>query len=32
MKNIDELYKRYYDAYESDYGNDGELNEAMWGG
>ena len=32
MKNIDELYKRYYDAYKSDYDNDDELNEAMWGG
>ena len=32
MKNIDELYKRYYDAYKSDYDNDDELNEARWGG
>ena len=28
MKNVDELYKKYYNAYKSDYETDGELNEA----
>ena len=28
MNNVDELYKKYYDAYKSDYGTDDELNEA----
>ena len=28
MKNVDELYKKYYDAYKSDYETDDELNEA----
>ena len=28
MKNVDELYKKYYNAYKNDYGNDDELNEA----
>ena len=28
MKNVDELYKKYYDAYKSDYETDVELNEA----
>ena len=27
MKNIDELYKKYYNVYKSDYGTDDELNE-----
>ena len=28
MKNVDELYKKYYDAYKSNYETDDELNEA----
>ena len=28
MKNVDELYKKYYNAYKSNYNTDGELNEA----
>ena len=28
MKNVDELYQKYYNAYKSDYGTDDELNEA----
>ena len=28
MKNIDDLYKKYYNAYKNDYGNYDELNEA----
>ena len=28
MKNLDELYKKYYDAYKSDYETHNELNEA----
>ena len=28
MKNVDELYKKYYDAYKDDYNTDDELNEA----
>ena len=28
MKNVDDLYKKYYNAYKNDYGNDDELNEA----
>ena len=27
MKNVDELYKNYYDAYEIDYDTDDELKE-----
>ena len=27
-KNIEQLYKKYYDAYKGDYDTDGELNEA----
>ena len=27
MKNIDKLYKNYYDAYKSDYDTDDELTE-----
>ena len=27
MKNIDELYEKYYNVYKSDYGTDDELNE-----
>ena len=27
MKNIDELYENYYNAYESDYDNDDELTK-----
>ena len=27
MKNVDELCKKYYNAYESDYGTDDQLNE-----
>ena len=27
MKNVDKLYKKYYDAYKSDYDTDDELNE-----
>ena len=29
MKNVDELCKKYYNAYESDYGTDDKLNEAL---
>ena len=28
MKNVEELYKKYYNAYKSDYGTDNELNKA----
>ena len=28
MKNVDELYEKYYNAYKSDFGNDDELSEA----
>ena len=28
MKNVDQLYKKYYNAYKNDYGNDDELSEA----
>ena len=28
MKNVDELFKKYYNAYKSDYDTDGELKEA----
>ena len=28
MKNFDELYEKYYNAYKSDFGNDDELSEA----
>ena len=28
MKNVDELYLKYYNAYKSYYDTDGELNEA----
>ena len=28
MKNISELYEKYYDAYKNDYGYDDELNKA----
>ena len=28
MKNVDELYEKYYNAYKSHYDNDDELNEA----
>ena len=28
MKNVDELYKKYYNAYKNDYDTDNELNEA----
>ena len=27
MKNVNVLYKKYYDAYKNDYDSDGELNE-----
>ena len=27
MKNVDKLYKNYYNAYKSDYGTDDELKE-----
>ena len=27
MKNLDELYKNYYNAYKSDYDTDDELKE-----
>ena len=27
MKNVDELYKNYYNVYKSDYDTDDELNE-----
>ena len=27
MKNVDELYKNYYNAYKSDFDTDGELTE-----
>ena len=28
MKNVDELYGKYYNAYKNDYDNDGVLNKA----
>ena len=28
MKNVDELYEKYYNANNNDYDNDDELNEA----
>ena len=28
MKNVDELFEKYYSAYNSDYDTDDELNEA----
>ena len=28
IENVDELYKKYYNAYKSDYETDDELNEA----
>ena len=28
MKNVDELYEKYYNAYKNDYDNDDELKEA----
>ena len=28
MKNVDELYKKYYNAYKSDYETDDELKGA----
>ena len=28
MKNVDELYEKYYNAYKSDYDTDDELNGA----
>ena len=28
MKNVDELYEKYYNAYKNDYDTDNELNEA----
>ena len=28
MKKVDELHKKYYSAYKSDYDTDDELNEA----
>ena len=28
MKNVDELYKKYYNAYKSDYDTDDELKGA----
>ena len=28
MKNVHELYKKYYNAYKNDYDTDNELNEA----
>ena len=28
MKNVDELYEKYYNAYKNDYDTDDELNEA----
>ena len=27
MKNVDELYKKYYNAYKNDYDSDDELSE-----
>ena len=27
MKNVDELYKKYYNAHKSDYDTNGELKE-----
>ena len=27
MKNVDKLYKKYYNAYKSDYDTDDELNK-----
>ena len=28
MKNVDELYGKYYNVYKNDYDNDGVLNKA----
>ena len=28
IKNVDELYEKYYNFYKNDYGNDDELSEA----
>ena len=28
MKNVEELYEQYYNAWKSGYDTDGELNEA----
>ena len=28
MKNVDELYEKYYNAYKNDFDNDDELSEA----
>ena len=28
MKNVDELYKKYYNSYKNDYDADDQLNEA----
>ena len=28
MKNVDELYEKYYNAYKNDYDTDNELNDA----
>ena len=28
MKNVDELYKKYYNFYKNDFDNDDELSEA----
>ena len=28
MKNVDELYEKYYNAYKNDYDNDDELKVA----
>ena len=30
MKNVDKLYKKYYDAYKSDYDTDDELNKVKF--
>ena len=27
MKNVDELYEKYYNAYKNDYDNNGELKQ-----
>ena len=29
MKNVDEIYENYYNAYKNDYDKDDELNEAQ---
>ena len=29
MKNVDEIYEKYYNAYKNDYDKDDELNEAQ---